>query len=252
MPLPLSGRVAVVTGAASGIGAATARLLAERGAKVALLARRQARLDELADAVSAAGGEAIALPVDVTDPDALARAAGAVRERIGTADLVVAAAGSMLTAPFATGRTHEWQRMIDTNLTGLVGTVHAFTPQLTEAAAAGRVADVVTLSSIASTAIAPNFALYCATKAAVSHLGRNLRTEFGPLGIRITTLEPGVVDTELMEHLDDPAASDWLQGLIKTIDVLTADDIAELVAFAAAQPPHVNLSQITVLPTQQA
>jgi NADP-dependent 3-hydroxy acid dehydrogenase YdfG len=247
----LTGRVAVVTGAASGIGAATARLLAERGARVALLARRQQRLDDLAAEITAAGGEAVAVVADVTDADQLSAAADAVSGRLGTVDLLVTGAGAMLTSPFDQGRTHEWERMIDTNLTGLIRTIHAFTPQLLEAAREGRTADVVTLSSIAAQIQAPNFAVYCATKAAVSHLSRNLRTEFGPSGVRLTSLEPGVVDTELMEHLDDPSASDWLLGLIKSIDVLSDRDIAGIVGFAVAQPRHVNLSQIVVMPTQQ-
>ena len=247
----LEGRVAVVTGAASGIGAATARLLAERGAKVALLARRGERLEQLAAEIAAAGGEALPVVTDVTSAEQLAAAADTVSGRLGTTDLVVTGAGAMLTSPFELGRTEEWERQIDTNLTGLIRTIHAFTPQLLEAASQGRVADVVTISSIGAQISAPNFAVYCATKAATSHLSRNLRTEFGPRGVCFTNLEPGVVDTELMEHLDDPASSEWLQGLIKTIDVLSDRDIAEVVGYAVAQPRHVNLTQIVVMPTQQ-
>ncbi|OLZ61282.1 short-chain dehydrogenase [Streptomyces sp. IMTB 2501] len=250
-PQNLIGRVAVVTGAASGIGAATARLLAARGAKVALLARRRERLDALAAGITAAGGVALAVAADVTDADALSTAAATVREALGTVDLVVTGAGAMLTAPFEQGRTHEWERMIDTNLTGLVRTLHVFGPQLTEAAAAGRTADIVNISSIAAQITAPNFALYCATKAAVSHLSRNLRTEFGPRRVRVTSLEPGVVDTELMDHLDDPSAQEWLTGLIKSIDVLSDRDVAEVIGFTVAQPRHVNLPQIVIMPTEQ-
>ncbi|MCU7821882.1 SDR family oxidoreductase [Kitasatospora sp. DSM 101779] len=246
----LSGRVAVVTGAASGIGAATARLLAGRGARVALLARREERLEALAAEITGAGGTALAVPVDVTDAAALAVAADRVAA-LGTVDLLVAGAGTMLTAPFELGRTEQWQRMIDTNLTGLVHTIHVFEPQLARAARSGGPADVFTVSSIAAQISAPNFALYCATKAAVSHLSRNLRTEFGPRGIRVTALEPGVVETELMDHLDDPSAQAWLDGLRRSIEVLTDADIAGIVAHAAALPRHVNLSQIVVLPTAQ-
>ncbi|WP_035850706.1 SDR family oxidoreductase [Kitasatospora azatica] len=247
----LTGRVAVVTGAASGIGAATARVLAEQGAKVALLARRQDRLEAVAAQIAEAGGEALVVPADVTDERSMAAAVEQVAP-LGTVDLVVTGAGSMLTSPFDLGRAHEWDRMISTNLTGLVRTIHVFEPQLAEAARAGRPADVVNISSIGATAVAPNFALYCATKAAVSHLSRNLRTEFGPKGIRVTAFEPGVVDTELISHVDDAPSKEWLEGLIKSIDVLSDRDIAELIAYTVGLPKHINLSQVVVMPTQQA
>ncbi|MFE0460658.1 SDR family oxidoreductase [Kitasatospora sp. NPDC058965] len=247
----LAGRVAVVTGAASGIGAATARVLAERGAKVALLARRADRLEAVAAQITEAGGTALVVPADVTDEQSMAAAAERIAP-LGTVDLVVTGAGNMLLSPFADGRTEDWDRTISTNLTGVVRTIHVFEPQLAAAAQAGGAADVVNLSSIGATAVAPSFALYCATKAAVSHLSRNLRTEFGPRGIRVTNLEPGVVDTELMDHVDDAPSKQWLQGLIESITVLSDRDIAELIAYTVALPKHINLSQVVVLPTQQA
>ncbi|WP_433075378.1 SDR family oxidoreductase [Dactylosporangium sp. CA-052675] len=139
----LQGRVALVTGASSGIGAATATVLAGRGARVALLARRQDRLDELAGEITQAGGTALGVPVDVTDADALAAAADRAAAVLGPADLVVNNAGVMLPAPVEQLRTDQWQRQIDLNVTAAMHTIGAVVPQLVSAAAEGRRADLV-------------------------------------------------------------------------------------------------------------
>lgn len=202
---PLTGRVAVVSGASSGIGAATALPLAELGANVAVLARRKDKLDDLTASISAAGGTAIAIAVDVTGREAVNDAAAAVAERLGTADLVVNNAGVQLISPITDRRQDDWQHQIDLNITGVMNVIGAFLPHLTAAAEAGRPADLITTSSIAATRILEKFSVYSATKAYISHLTRLLRVELGPKNIRVATIEPGMVDTELPSHVTDGA-----------------------------------------------
>ncbi|GGO89638.1 SDR family oxidoreductase [Wenjunlia tyrosinilytica] len=250
----LTGRTALVTGASSGIGAATARLLAEHGARVALWARRADRLDELAGKINAAGGQAASFAVDVADPAAVDEGARRVGEAFGAVDLVVANAGVMLPHPIEEGHADEWKSMIDVNVTGLLATVRAFLPQLVEAAADGdRAADLFTVSSIAAHMTFPNYAVYCATKAAVTSLAANLRTELGPKDVRVTNVEPGLVTTELREHVTaDGGLRDELYTWFETMNALVPDDIAELIAFTASRPKHVNYRQLVALPTRQA
>ncbi|WP_217573936.1 SDR family oxidoreductase [Streptomyces sp. GbtcB7] len=248
----LAARTALVTGAASGMGAATARLLAAGGARVALLARRTDRLDALAAELTAAGGQALAVKADVTDQVSVDAAAKAVHDAYGRVDLVVNNAGVMLPNPLDDGRIDEWTRMIDTNLTGALRVIRAFTPDLTAAAAEGHTADLVNISSIASHVVFPDYAVYGATKAALTQLSAALRTELGPRDVRVSTIEPGLTDTELGEHIDNPVLREQLGGLFTVVPALTAEDIADLVAYTVSRPRHVNLRQSIVLPTRQA
>jgi NADP-dependent 3-hydroxy acid dehydrogenase YdfG len=246
----LNGRAAVVTGASSGIGEATARLLAENGARVALVARRQDRLEQLAKEITADGGTAVAVAADLAAPGG--ELAERVTAAVGEVDLVVANAGVMLAAPFEEGRTHEWQQMIDINLTGLLSTVNAFVPSLLSVAGRGGTADLVTISSVAATDKFPNFAVYCATKAAVSHFAANLRTELGPKDVRVTNIEPGVVVTELQGHVQHAETNAMLDEWVRSLAPLEAKDIASVVAYATGLPRNVNLANVVAVPTRQA
>lgn len=248
----LADRTAVVTGAASGMGAATARLLAGHGARVALLARRGERLTALAEEITAAGGRALPVVVDVTDEDAVAAAADQVHAAFGPVDLVVNAAGLMLPNPVDDGRVDEWTRMIDVNVTGLLRVLRAFTADLVAAAADGRTADLVNISSIGAHVTFPNYAVYGATKAAVSHLSASLRTELGPRDVRVTNLEPGLTRTELGDHMTSAELSAQLDGMFEVLGGLTAEDVADLIGYTTSRPRHVNLRQLVVLPTRQA
>jgi NADP-dependent 3-hydroxy acid dehydrogenase YdfG len=249
----LTGRTAVVTGAASGMGEATARLLAAQGVKVALLARRTERLDTLAGKITADGGQALAVTVDVTDEASVLAAADRVRDAFGPADLVVNAAGVMLPNPIDAGRSDEWARMVDTNLTGALRVIGAFRDDLLAAGAAGRPADLVNVSSIGAHLVFPGYAVYSATKAALTHLSASLRAEFGPRGVRVTNVEPGLTDTELGGHIDNPELSAQLDGMFEAFPAsLASDDIADLIAYVTSRPAHVNLRQVIVLPTGQA
>ncbi|WP_422743425.1 SDR family oxidoreductase [Mycobacterium sp. WMMD1722] len=249
---PLAGRVAVVTGASSGIGEATAVRLAELGSKVALIARRGDRLDDLNDRITSAGGEALALPTDVRDRADVLATADRVAQDLGTVDLVFANAGIQLISSMSDLSIEDWDTQVHTNVHGVMNTIQAFLSPLRESADSGGPADLITTSSIAAVRILDRFQVYSATKAYITQLSRLLRSELGQQKVRVSTIEPGMVDTELPEHVTDPAATKLMADLIKNIDVLQSDDIAELVAFIAALPKHVNLAEITVLPTQQA
>lgn len=248
----LSGRTAVVTGAASGIGEATALLLAASGARVALLARRAERLDDLAGKIAGSGGQALAVPVDLTDAAAVDAAADVVHRELGPVDLVVNAAGVMLPNPVDDGRADEWARMIDTNVSGALRIIRAFTPDLLAAAAQGRTADLVNISSIGAHIAFPSYAVYGATKAALTHLSAGLRAELGPRNVRVTNIEPGLTATELDRHIDNPALSDALGGMVDAFGTLTPEDVADLIGYTTSRPARVNLRQVMVLPTRQA
>lgn len=247
----LKGRIAVVTGASSGIGEATARKLAREGAAVAVFARRKDRLDALAGAIREGGGRALAFAVDAKDRTGVAEAARVIAGELGVVDLVVNNAGVMLPSPFEAHRLGDFEQMIDVNVTGAVRIVDAFVDPLIAAAAKGGRADLVNISSVGAHGVYANFAVYCATKAAITHLSRNLRAELGPKHVRVAVVEPGLVETELQGHATDPTAKEWLDQARNAITWLKADDIAETIAFAAALPRHVNLERITVVPTQQ-
>lgn len=249
---PLTGRTAFVTGASSGIGAATAVRLAGLGATVAVAARRLDNLDALVRRISETGGTALAVPLDVTDRAAVLDAAQHVSAQLGPVDLLFNNAGVQLISPVDDVRFDDWQQQIDLNITGVMNVIGAFVPQLIETAAQGKPADLITTSSIAATRVLEKFSVYSGTKAYISQLTRLLRVELGRKMVRVSTIEPGMVDTELPSHVTDPDASKLMADLINDIDVLSADDVAETVGFIASVPRHVNLTEITILPTQQA
>ncbi|MGI5455410.1 SDR family oxidoreductase [Streptomyces sp. CA-249302] len=248
----LAGRTAVVTGAASGIGEAVAATLAAQGVKVALLARRAERLEAVAGKIRANGGQALAVAVDVTDGGSVDAAVERIRAAYGAVDLVVNSAGVMLPNPVDDGRIDEWQRMIDTNVTGVLRVIRAFTADLVGAAAEGRAADLVNVSSIGAHVVFPNYGVYGATKAAVTHLSQCLRSEFGPRDVRVTNIEPGLTQSELKSHIDSDGLRDQVDGMVEVMGSLAAEDVADLVAYVGSRPRHVNLAQLVVLPTRQA
>ncbi|PRC42479.1 short-chain dehydrogenase [Mycobacterium sp. ITM-2017-0098] len=247
----LKGRVAVVTGASSGIGEATAERLAELGADVALIARRKDRLDQIAERITTKGGTALVVPTDVTDRAAVLSAAERIALELGAVDLVFANAGVQLISKIGDLAVEDWDAQIDLNIKGVMNTIQAFVGALESAAGQGRPADLITTSSIAATRVLEKFQVYSGTKAFISHLTRLLRTELGRKNVRVATVEPGMVDTELPDHVTDPDATKLMADLIDQIDVLQSADVAETVAFIAALPKHVNLTEITILPTAQ-
>jgi NADP-dependent 3-hydroxy acid dehydrogenase YdfG len=243
--LAMTKRTALITGASSGIGAATGRTLARAGHDVILTARRADRLRALADEL---GPNTRALPVDVADPEAVATLAAEAGPAV---DLVVANAGVMLPGPIEAGDIGEWRRMLDANLVGLLATVRAFLPGLLAHAADGRGADLVVTSSLAARVAFPGYAVYTATKAAATALTGAIRTEIAGRGVRVTNVEPGLTTTELGDHITDRDHRAGLEAMFEQIPALTAEDVAEVIAFAATRPAHVNLRHLEVLPTRQ-
>lgn len=239
----LEGRVAVVTGASSGIGAATAQRLADAGAKVAAVARRADRLAQL--------DNVLPVTADLSDPEAAQRVADTVHRELGRVDLVVANAGVMLGAPFETADVAEWERMLDVNVRGLLRTGRAFVDDLIATAEAGERADLVHVGSVGGHVPFVNYGVYCATKAAVAHLTRSLRAELGPRGVRVKNIEPGVVATELGDDMTDPAGREMLATMRTQITTLEPADIAEAIAFATAAPARMNVAELIVVPTAQ-
>jgi NADP-dependent 3-hydroxy acid dehydrogenase YdfG len=238
----LTNRIAVVTGATSGIGAATARSLAAEGARVAALGRREDRLKEL---------DALPIGVDVRDRDAVHAAADRVRTELGRPDLVVANAGVMLGAPFEEADPAEWDAMIGTNVTGLLHTARAFIDDLLAAAAEGRPADLVLVGSVGGHQAFVNYGVYCATKAAVAHLTRSLRAELGPRGVRVKNVEPGVVSTELGDGMRDATVKGSLAQWRAALETLRSEDIAAGITWAAAAPARMNVAEMIIVPTAQ-
>ena len=248
----LQGRVAVITGASSGIGEATAKALGARGARVVLLARRKDKLVGLGEAIRAAGGQAEVWQLDVTDREAVEHVAAAVVEKLGRVDIVVNNAGVMLPNAIEEQRIDQWKQQIDLNVSGLMHVIGAFTPALVKAGGEAGPADLVNLSSIAGKNIFPYFSVYSATKAFVTHLSITLRAELGGKGVRVTAVEPGIVGTELQGHVDSPGAREWLEASKAHMEWLQPEDIAEAIAFAVSAPKRVNFQQLTILPTGQA
>jgi NADP-dependent 3-hydroxy acid dehydrogenase YdfG len=235
------GRVAVITGASSGIGAATARALAADGHRVALLARRADRVQALADEL---GSAAIAIEGDVTDRDSMVAAAERVQGELGGCDILVNNAGVMLLAPFSSDQTAETRQMVETNLLGAMTATEVFLDQLRDGGG-----DLVNVSSVAGRKSRPGNSVYAATKFGLNGWSESLRQELQP-DIRVIVVEPGAVATELTDHITDAGAKQAAEQMYKEL-AITADDIAEVIAFAVGRPQRVSLNEILVRPTAQ-
>lgn len=237
-----TGKVAVITGASSGIGAATARALHAAGYRVALLARRLDRLQALA---SELGPGTLAVEADVTSRDDLVEAARRVRAELGGTDVLVNNAGVMLLGPFGPELDSDYQRMVNVNLLGAITTTEVFLDQLRE-----RSGDLVNISSVAGRTSRPGDAVYAATKWGLIGFSDCLRKEFLP-DLRVTVIEPGAVATELPGHITDPEVRAQVEASYAEVSI-TAEEVANVVAFAVTQPHGVGLNEITVRPRKQS
>ncbi|MEX2194976.1 MAG: SDR family NAD(P)-dependent oxidoreductase [Thermoleophilaceae bacterium] len=248
MESDLSGRAVAITGASSGIGAACARMLAGAGASVALGARRADRLEELAAEIEGAGGTALAIEVDIAQEEQAGAFIREAHERLGRLDVLVNNAGVMLLGPVTDADTEHWRRMVDVNLLGLLYCTHAALPLMRD----GGGGHIVNLSSVAGRVAALGSAVYNLTKWGVGGFSEGLRQEALHMGIRVTLIEPGFVDTELQGHNTHPAVVAGTQKMREEIgQVLSADDIARGVLYALSQPEHVSVNEVLIRPTRQ-
>jgi NADP-dependent 3-hydroxy acid dehydrogenase YdfG len=249
MIMDIKGKVALVTGASSGIGAATAKKLAQAGVKVGLAARRIDRLQALVDEIRERGGEALAIEMDVTDPRSVQRGVAALDDRYGTIDIVFANAGLMPASDIASLQVDEWHRMVDVNIKGVLNTVAAVLPIMCKK----KSGHIVTTSSIAGRKTVQGLGVYCATKHAVAAFSDTLRMEVGAkYNIRVTCLQPGAVESELFEHVSDEGYRQQMEGLKDQMTFLKSEDIGDAVVYALQAPNHVNLAELFIMPTSQA
>jgi NADP-dependent 3-hydroxy acid dehydrogenase YdfG len=250
MTRPLDGTVALVTGASSGIGAATAASLAARGASVAVAARRKDRLETIAAEIRGQGGTALVLESDITDEQQATDTVERTVAELGRLDTLVNNAGVMLLGPAAGAPLSEWQRMVELNVLGLLYCAHAATPHLLHAAESDprRVADMVNISSVAGRAARIGNGVYSMTKFGVGAFSESLRQEFAKQHLRVSLVEPGATATELASH-NRPEILETLRGQFGPR--MTAEDVADAIAYIVTRPRHVAVNEILIRPTEQ-
>jgi NADP-dependent 3-hydroxy acid dehydrogenase YdfG len=248
----LDGTVALVTGASSGIGEATALALAGEGAAVALAARRRDRLDGLAQKLSGDGGRVLVSETDVTDEEQAIAAVETTVEQLGRLDIVVNNAGLMLLGPIVGADTSEWTRMVELNVLGLMYVTAAALPHLLRAAdeEPRQVSDLVNVSSVAGRVARLGRGAYNATKWAVNAFSEALRQEITERHVRVTLVEPGAVSTELAGH-NRPEVLSALRSSLGDIERMEAEDIADAITYVVTRPRHVALNEVLIRPTEQ-
>ena len=240
----LENKTVIITGASSGIGEATARLLASRGAKVVLGARRTERLDQIVTEIEAAGGTAMARSVDVTNADSVEALVYNAQNLFGRVDAIFNNAGVMPLAPMSELKTDEWENMINVNIRGVLNGIAAVLP-IFKAQGSGH---VINTASIGAHVVVPSAAVYCGTKYAVWAISEGLRQESE--NVRVTTISPGVVETELGHDISDPTSKELLTQFRQI--ALTPDAIARAVLYALDQPADVDVNEVIVRPTASA
>jgi NADP-dependent 3-hydroxy acid dehydrogenase YdfG len=242
----LEGKVALITGASSGIGEATAKALAKQGAKVALVARRGDRLAELAEAIERSGGEALPVEADVSDHGKVEALVGQVKGQFGGLHILVNNAGVMLLGPVDGADVEDWRRMLEVNLLGLLYCTREAMPVIRESGGG----DIVNVSSVAGRRATLGTAVYNMTKWGVTGFSEALRQEAMHSNIRVTCVEPGWVETELYGHNKDPAVVEGIEKSRSRIasETLVAEDIANAIAYVVTQPDRVNINEVMVRP----
>jgi NADP-dependent 3-hydroxy acid dehydrogenase YdfG len=239
-------KIVVVTGASSGLGEATARLLSAQGATVVLGARRVDRLEALAKQLAGRGGNALAVTTDVTRREQVRALVESAVQTYGRIDVMINNAGLMPQAPLERLKVDEWEQMIDVNIKGVLYGIAAALPHMQRQKAG----HFINVSSVAGHRVGPGFAVYAATKYAVRALSEGLRQEVKPYNIRTTVISPGAVATELPDSVTDPDASKRIRTFYEQVAV-PADSFARAVAFAMSQPEDVDINEILYRPTRQ-
>jgi NADP-dependent 3-hydroxy acid dehydrogenase YdfG len=249
---PLESTVALVTGASSGIGAATAIRLAADGAAVALVARRRDRLDEIGTAIGAAGGTALVLQADISEGSDARRAVEQAASELGRLDVLVNNAGVMLLGPALDAPIDEWERMVALNVSGTLNVTRAALPHLVHAAQDSRrgVADLVNISSTAGRVARPGASVYALTKFGLGAFSESLRQELIGQRVRVSVVEPGTVETELVSHLRDDIR-EAVGSQVAAIEVLRPEDIADAVSYIVTRDRRVAINELLVRAAEQ-
>jgi NADP-dependent 3-hydroxy acid dehydrogenase YdfG len=247
MTQKLTGKVAFVTGASSGIGEATGVALAEEGAHVVVLARRADRLEQVVKRIKDAGGEAVPMVADVTNEDQLRAAISRAKEIFGRIDILVNNAGVMLLHQIEGVDTGEWRQMLDLNVLAVMLACQEVLP-IMKAQGGGH---IVNISSVAGRQVKAGYSGYNASKWAMGAFSESLRQEVTRQHIRVTVIEPGMVATELRQHITDPQVRKAQQEAEHSITPLRGEDIAAAIVFAVAQPEHISISELLIRPTEQ-
>jgi NADP-dependent 3-hydroxy acid dehydrogenase YdfG len=242
----IAGKVVVITGASSGLGEATARLLSAEGASVVLGARRVERLKTLADELTDKGGKALAVATDVTDRGQVKALVDAAVQAFGRVDVIINNAGLMPQAPLERLKVGEWDRMIDVNIKGVLYGIAAALPHMQRQ----KSGHIINVSSVAGHRVGPGYTVYAATKHAVRVLSEGLRQEVKPYNIRTTVISPGAVATELPDSVSEPDVAERLRKFYAAT-AIPADSFARAVAFAISQPEEVDINEILFRPTRQ-
>ena len=242
----IEGKVVVITGASSGLGEATARMLSARGATVVLGARRIERLQKLAEELTTKGGKALALATDVTNHEQVKSLVDAAVQKYGRIDVMINNAGLMPHSPLERLKIDDWNRTIDVNIKGVLYGIAAALPYMKQQKAG----HIINVSSVAGHKVTPNGAVYCATKHAVRALSEGLRVEVKPYNIRTTIISPGAVATELPDSITEPDIADGTRKFYKEV-AIPADSFARAVTFAMSQPDDVDVNEILFRPTRQ-
>ncbi|MFG1425982.1 SDR family oxidoreductase [Roseixanthobacter glucoisosaccharinicivorans] len=244
----INGKAALITGASSGIGAATALKLAARGVKVGIAARRIDRLDALKAEIIKAGGDALVIEMDVVDPASVEAGAKKLADTYGSIDILFNNAGLMPLSDVDQLKISEWHRMVDVNVKGLLNTTAAVLPLMIKQHSG----HIFNTSSIAGRKVFKGLSVYCATKHAVTAFSDGLRMEVGQKhNIRVTCIQPGAVATELYDQITDPGYRQQMEDLTKQMTFLQGADIADTILFALQAPTHVNVAELFVLPIDQ-
>lgn len=243
----LDGKVAIITGASAGIGEATAIALAAEGAKVVIVARRGDLLDALAKRIEAQGGKALPVVADVTDEAQVRDVVQKTQAAFDRIDILINNAGIALIGNIDGANTEDWRRMINLNLLGVLYSTHAVLPLLK----AQRSGHIVNLSSVAGRTAQVGVGVYNLTKWGINGFSESLRLEVYEHNIRVTLIEPGLVDTSIDEQITDPVAKQAIAERRKSIRVLQSEDVAAAIVYAVTQPSHVNVNEILIRPTDQ-
>ncbi len=243
----LAGRVALVTGASSGIGDATARMLAEAGAQVAIVARRKDRLDALARELTQSGTQVLAIPADLVREDENRRIVAETEARFGRLDILVNNAGVMHLSPVDAANSDDWRRMFELNVLALMVSSQAALPGMRQRHSG----HIVNISSTAGRISNPNASGYSATKFGVGAFSEALRREVYKDDIRVSVIEPGVVETELRDHIPHAGTKQAIDAWAASMRQLQPQDIGNAVLYCVSQPAHVNVNEILIRPTDQ-